>query len=89
MPLSANYFIMYILDVYPVMARLVHVIEKLIEGNSPLPAMLKASRAVIEKRKKELENGSAKVCIRCEHILYVHLCMCVLTEHCVSVELGQ
>jgi cytochrome P450 len=45
-------------DVYPVVARLLRVMEKF-DGNSSMPNILKASRAVMEKRKKELENGSA------------------------------
>ena len=66
MPLSLNSFIVYISDVYPVVARLLRVMEKF-DGNSSMPNILKASRAVMEKRKKELENGSANVRIRCEH----------------------
>ena len=58
--LSLNSFLTYILDVYPIMARLLIVLEKL-DRNSPMPNILKASRAVMEKRKKELENGSANV----------------------------
>ena len=71
MLLSIYSSIMYFLDVYPVMALFMHVFEKLFDafGNSPIPNMLKASRAVIEKRKKELENGSANVRIICEHII--------------------
>ena len=50
------------------MAHVARIIEKLFDEKSPLPGMVKASRAVIEKRKKELENGSANVRIRCEHM---------------------
>ena len=50
------------------MAYIARIIEKLFGEKSPVPRMVKASRAVMEKRKKELENGSANVRIRCEHM---------------------
>ena len=80
---------MYFLDVYPVMARLMHVLEKLFDafGNSPIPNMIKASQAVVEKRKKELENGSANVRMRCEliillHVIFMHVYILI---NCINV----